>query len=358
VQSHRQASGIPAPILEAWPGPPDAPPETQCRFTLNAPRNFLYPALLLLLAEAPSHGYRLVGAVNDLGLGRVDGPKVYRTLADLERDRLVRSWEAPPAAGSTRHMYAITSKGERALESWMSIVARERASLDLVLERYWYCSAQRSGGASSPAIPRPAGSELTGDGSPFETTPGGAKEEWVRLEVAPDRSNLVVEARSSVGPIAFSSRHLRGRIEAGVRDALLVVERSPLAELEARVDTLSSGNVLYDGELLRRIDARRFPTVAVALRSIARMGDGNCYRVAGDLTIHGVSRRLVGLVTATFLETRRKSPSGSEMVDRRMVITGEHVLDIRHFEMQAPRVGPIKIYPDVRLHLHLEADAV
>ncbi len=227
-----------------------------------------------------------------------------------------------------------------------------------MLERYWYCSARRADGSSDPAATRGARSGRGADGNPREAGSRRTPEEWVRLEVAPDRSSLVVEARSNVGPIAFSSRHLRGRIEAGVRDALLVVERSPRAELEARVDTLSSGNVLYDGELLRRIDARRFPTVAVALRSIARMGDGNCYRVAGDLTIHGVSRRLVGLVTATFLETRRTSPGGSETIDRRMVITGEHVLDIRHFEMQAPRVGPIKIYPDVRLHLHLEADAV
>ena len=34
------------------------------------------------------------------------GPSVYRALADLEGDGLLRSWSASPTAGSTRHVYA------------------------------------------------------------------------------------------------------------------------------------------------------------------------------------------------------------------------------------------------------------
>ena len=36
-------------------------------------------------------------------------------------------------------------------------------------------------------------------------------------------------------------------------------------------------------------------------------------------------------------------------------MTGEYVLDIRHFNMDTPKMPLFKLYPDVRLHLRLEA---
>jgi DNA-binding PadR family transcriptional regulator len=109
-----------------------------------------------LLAEQPRDGYLLVEALTSLGLGREDRPSVYRVLADLEHDGLIRAWDEPPTAGSTRHVYAVTPSGERALEAWMSVVAQERNSLDLALERYWYGNARRLGPAvADVASPQP-----------------------------------------------------------------------------------------------------------------------------------------------------------------------------------------------------------
>jgi hypothetical protein len=39
----------------------------------------------------------------------------------------------------------------------------------------------------------------------------------------------------------------------------------------------------------------------------------------------------------------------------RMVVEGEQVLDMRHFHLTAPTVAMLRIYPDVRVQLHLEA---
>ena len=75
--------------------------------------------------------------------GRMERPSVYRVLGDLEADGLVLSWDERPTAGSVRHVYSITPKGEQVLESWMSVVAQERECLDVVLQRYWYCNAHR-----------------------------------------------------------------------------------------------------------------------------------------------------------------------------------------------------------------------
>ncbi|HXH59052.1 PadR family transcriptional regulator [Iamia sp.] len=126
--------GVSAPDEACAPvGGDDAP---ACHFRLAPPRHFTYPALLLLLAEEPRHGYRLVEGLRRLGLGPVSRPSVYRALADLEGDGLLESWSAAPTAGSTRHMYGLSDAGRERLDEWMEVVARERDGLDRVVDRF------------------------------------------------------------------------------------------------------------------------------------------------------------------------------------------------------------------------------
>jgi poly-beta-hydroxybutyrate-responsive repressor len=108
----------------------------RCRFDVAAPRHFLYPSLLLLLAEEPRHGYRLVDSLLRLGFGPVDRPSIYRALADLETDGLLHSWEATSTAGSARQVYGVTQQGLHMLSVWMDVVAEESSALEAVLKRY------------------------------------------------------------------------------------------------------------------------------------------------------------------------------------------------------------------------------
>lgn len=125
--------------------------EGRCRFDIAAPRHFLYPSLLLLLAEQPRHGYRLVDSLLRLGFGPVDRPSIYRTLADLESDGLLHSWEASPTAGSTRQVYGVTPAGHRMLGVWMDVIAEERDALDAVLKRYDIVVDKDAGGPDDTA---------------------------------------------------------------------------------------------------------------------------------------------------------------------------------------------------------------
>lgn len=117
-------------------GPTDVGDHAVCQFRLAPPRHFTYPALLLLLAEEPRHGYRLVEGLRRLGFGPVSRPSVYRALADLEGDGLLESWSAEPIAGSTRHVYGLSEAGHDQLDEWMEVVARERDGLDRVVHRF------------------------------------------------------------------------------------------------------------------------------------------------------------------------------------------------------------------------------
>lgn len=226
----------------------------------------------------------------------------------------------------------------------MSIVSRERNSLDLVLQRYWYTNARRL-----DAMGIEAGESQTQSSSPAAGRPD-------RFEVRSDRSSLTVEARSSVGPIAFSATSLDGWIDVELHDGLIAKDTMPAARLEVRVTELTSGNAIYDGELLRRVDARRYPVVTVELTSLQHMGEGNCYAVHGDVTLHGITQRVGGVITATAHERLRRSFNRPEQIERTMIVAGTQVFDISRFDMAVPTMPLFKIYPEVRLRLHLEAE--
>jgi DNA-binding PadR family transcriptional regulator len=80
-----------------------------------------YP-FLALLARAPMHGYELKQAFEET-FGDMWPPlnygQVYTTLARLERDGLVRSYEVPQEHRRDKRVYEVTANGHAALESWV-----------------------------------------------------------------------------------------------------------------------------------------------------------------------------------------------------------------------------------------------
>jgi DNA-binding PadR family transcriptional regulator len=110
--------------------------QARCRFVIAPPRHFIYPAVLLLLAEQPRHGYRLVDAALRYGFGPVDRPSIYRALHDLAGDGFLTSWEESPSAGSARSVYGVTDAGQAMLSEWMNVVSAQSAALNGMLKRY------------------------------------------------------------------------------------------------------------------------------------------------------------------------------------------------------------------------------
>lgn len=77
------------------------------------PRDYLRACLLLVLGEAPAHGYDVPSLLEPLGLGAADRGAVYRLLRSLDSEGLVFSvWDASPV-GPSRRMYRATLAGER-----------------------------------------------------------------------------------------------------------------------------------------------------------------------------------------------------------------------------------------------------
>lgn len=79
-------------------------------------RPLLPSCLLLLLAEAPSHGYELADRLKQWGF-ELSGPgPVYRELRVLEEHGLVRSAWSPSGSGPVPRVYEVTSAGRKALD--------------------------------------------------------------------------------------------------------------------------------------------------------------------------------------------------------------------------------------------------
>ena len=346
-----------------------APSSRSSRFGLAPPRRFVLPAILLLLSERPSHGYSLQKDLQDFRFGAIDRPTTYRALAQLEADGLVESGTAVPKAGQARRVYSITPLGEQVLRIWMSVIREERACLARVLRRYQATGTVEAaldeveGGwaaalgfgwspVSATSLPKHRLVSIDGDiRSRRETArSSGTLRPRDDLEVrgtyrlVPDRSVVLLEVRSTAGPISFGALGLTGTIEADVVDGAVRSGTRPTAHVEVAVRGLCSGNSVYDAELLRRIDARRFPTAALELRECVATAGGDRYRVGGELTFHGVTRPIQG-----FVHVEVKG-------DRDLVIAGEQVFDIRDFDVPCPTVLMLRFYPDVRVRLHVEAE--
>jgi PadR family transcriptional regulator, regulatory protein PadR len=342
------------------------------RFELAPPRRFMLPAVLLLLSERPGYGYGLVPRLQDFRFGHVDRPAVYRALAQLERDGLVEASSQSPTAGQARRVYRVTQIGNRVLRAWMGVIKEEHDYLGQVLRRYQATAttdavlAEVEGGWAaalgfgwSPVAPTSAAKALVtvDSDSPAPDRLQAVCEEAEeprnrpqgavgvqRFRLIPDRSVVLIEVRSTVGPLAFGAIGVDGWMEAAVAGATLQTDIPPAAHLEIDLSGLRSGNRVYDAELARRIDSRRFPQASADLRECLASGPANLFRLNGELTFHGVTRQAQGTV-------RVEVTAGG-----RLVISGDQAFDIRDFAIPSPTVLMLRIYPDIKVRLHAEAE--
>lgn len=101
------------------------------------PRRPLLPAfMLLLLEEAPGHGYELCERLKDVGFVLADPSPVYRELRALERHGLVRSVLTPHESGPVPKVFELTDEGLEALEYSAAEAAALRRLLDEFGRRY------------------------------------------------------------------------------------------------------------------------------------------------------------------------------------------------------------------------------
>ncbi|MEA2197730.1 MAG: hypothetical protein QOJ25_1781 [Solirubrobacteraceae bacterium] len=107
---------------------------------------FTEPAVLVLLADGPAHGYELRARLTPLfpaDAGPPDASGIYRLLHRLEGDGTIRSTWAEPGPGPARRVYEITDSGRDALAEWASAIASELQALSGLLAAFYRAGAGR-----------------------------------------------------------------------------------------------------------------------------------------------------------------------------------------------------------------------
>lgn len=160
------------------------------------------------------------------------------------------------------------------------------------------------------------------------------------------RSCIWVSGRSSLHPINTETRGITGWFESSTRDdGSLDLSHPVSGELRLTVARLTSGNLLYDRELRRRMDARRYPVIVGRITRVTGGPAQRRYQVTGDVDFHGKTRTFEHEMS---IDVREDGVS----------LTGDYVFDIREFGMRPPSMLMIRVYPEitVRVELHGNRD--
>jgi polyisoprenoid-binding protein YceI len=165
-----------------------------------------------------------------------------------------------------------------------------------------------------------------------------------RYRIAPERSHVWIDAKSSVHPIHSSTDGLEGYVELEMTpDGAIDFGTKPAGKLSLAVSRLSTGNRLEDRELQKRVDARRYPTIDGVLDQVERSGADGRYKVAGDITFRGVSRHYADQMTI-------------EAVDGETIkLAGTSRIDVRDFGLQPPRMLMLRVEPEVDVRVEILA---
>ena len=156
-----------------------------------------------------------------------------------------------------------------------------------------------------------------------------------------ERSEVFVEARSNVHPIEIRTQGVSGTIELEVRGGQIDLSSAPRAELEIAADRLRSGIDLYDSEIHRRIEVRKFRSVKGQLRDASEIGPGR-YRLRGSLSLHGVTRDIEGEVRV-------------RVGDDWLEFEGAKTLDMRDFKLEPPKILMLEVQAEINLRAKIRA---
>ena len=112
-----------------------------------------------------------------------------------------------------------------------------------------------------------------------------------RYRVVPERSKIWADARSSLHPISLETTGLEGLLEMTIVDGHIDTNAPVSGSVELDASLLKTGNGLYDRELERKLEMRKYPRVRGRVISVKALDSGTTYRVQGELSLRGQTSR-------------------------------------------------------------------
>jgi polyisoprenoid-binding protein YceI len=159
--------------------------------------------------------------------------------------------------------------------------------------------------------------------------------------IDPDASQVWIDGSSSVHPVRATATGLTGWITLATTAS--GVAKAPALGGEIRIDVgrLRSGNPLVDRETRRRIDARHHPEIVGTVTAGERTAPDRLH-VTGTIAFRGQLQSVTGEVTVG-------------LAPDRVTVEGATTFDVRTWGLQPPRVGLLRVHPEVNVRIHVVA---
>jgi polyisoprenoid-binding protein YceI len=166
----------------------------------------------------------------------------------------------------------------------------------------------------------------------------------IRYELDPDRSQVWIDGSSSIHPIRATATGLHGWVELQLTDDTIGANPNAAGEVRVEVDRLKSGNPLVDAETRRRIDAGHHPEIVGVVTASSHLAPDRL-ALTGDITFRGETRAVDGELVI--------SVDGDDLR-----LAGSQQLDVRDWGLQPPRVGLLRVHPDITVRFEAVARPV
>ena len=164
-----------------------------------------------------------------------------------------------------------------------------------------------------------------------------------QYRIEAEQSELFIQARSNVHPIDIHTQGLSGTIDVSLQSGKLRLDSPPRALLQLSAELLRSGIELYDNEIHRLIEVRKYRTIRGELLQTSEISNGR-YRLRGNLSLHGVTREIEGEVTL------RISDEGGTLD-----IEGSQTIDMRDFNLDPPKILMLEVKSEVSVQARIRA---
>jgi hypothetical protein len=157
-------------------------------------------------------------------------------------------------------------------------------------------------------------------------------------------SQVWIEGSSSVHPIHATATGATGWIELAWSGDGIASASGFAGEVRFAVDRLASGNALVDRETRHRIDATRFPEIVGTVTAAERI-DSERFAVTGDIAFRGEVRSVSGEVAVS-------------LNGKNLIVEGTQTFDVRAWGLRLPKIGFLRVHPDVRVRIRAVANIV
>jgi DNA-binding PadR family transcriptional regulator len=108
-------------------------------YPAERPPRFLRAFMLYILTQSPKHGFKIIEALQDMGIKYEDVGDfgyIYKTLNAMEKDQLVISScdINDKGRGNYKKIYTLTDKGKAELKLWILSLTNLKESLESFLQ--------------------------------------------------------------------------------------------------------------------------------------------------------------------------------------------------------------------------------